>query len=63
MRINAESPAISGRRRGGYSEYHAPGGLGSRVDSALYQGYEVPPSYDRAFIAKLIVHGATREEA
>ena len=40
---------------------HAPGGLGVRIDSALYQGYEVPPFYD-SLVAKLIVHGASREE-
>jgi acetyl-CoA carboxylase biotin carboxylase subunit len=50
-------PASPGR----ISEYHAPGGLGVRIDSALYQGYEVPPFYD-SLVAKLIVHGATREE-
>jgi len=42
-------------------EYHAPGGLGVRVDSGLYSGYKVPPHYD-SMIAKLIVHGRTREE-
>jgi len=60
-RINAESPADFRPSPGRISEYHAPGGLGVRVDSALYQGYEVPPYYD-SLIAKLIVHGATREE-
>ncbi len=60
-RINAESPADFRPSPGRISEYHAPGGLGVRVDSALYQGYEVPPFYD-SLIAKLIVHGATREE-
>ena len=42
--------------------YHAPGGLGVRVDSALYAGYKVPPFYD-SLVAKLIVHGPTREQA
>jgi len=60
-RINAESPADFRPSPGRISEYHAPGGLGVRVDSALYQGYEVPPYYD-SLIAKLVVHGATREE-
>src|SRR5712691_2723356 len=60
-RINAESPEDFRPSPGRISEYHAPGGLGVRVDSALYQGYEVPPFYD-SLIAKLIVHGATREE-
>ncbi len=60
-RINAESPVDFRPSPGRISEYHAPGGLGVRVDSALYQGYEVPPFYD-SLIAKLIVHGATREE-
>ncbi|MCC7168300.1 MAG: acetyl-CoA carboxylase biotin carboxylase subunit, partial [Rhodospirillales bacterium] len=41
--------------------YHAPGGLGVRVDSALYSGYRVPPHYD-SMIAKLIVHGRNRNE-
>ncbi|MCY4189891.1 MAG: acetyl-CoA carboxylase biotin carboxylase subunit, partial [Rhodospirillaceae bacterium] len=43
------------------SDYHPPGGLGIRVDSGLYAGYSVPPHYD-SMIAKLIVHGATRNE-
>jgi acetyl-CoA carboxylase, biotin carboxylase subunit len=42
-------------------EYHAPGGLGVRVDSALYQGYDVPPYYD-SLISKLVIHGKTRSE-
>ena len=46
---------------GRVSDYHTPGGRGVRVDSALYSGYEVPPYYD-SMVAKLIVHGATREE-
>ena len=46
---------------GRITDYHAPGGLGVRVDSALYQGYAVPPYYD-SLIAKLIVHGASRNE-
>ena len=42
-------------------DYHAPGGLGVRVDSALYAGYDIPPYYD-SLIAKLIVHGKSRNE-
>jgi acetyl-CoA carboxylase biotin carboxylase subunit len=42
-------------------DYHPPGGLGVRVDSALYAGYSVPPYYD-SLISKLIVHGTTRNE-
>jgi acetyl-CoA carboxylase biotin carboxylase subunit len=60
-RINAESPLDFRPSPGRISEYHAPGGLGVRVDSALYQGYEVPPFYD-SLVAKLIAHAATREE-
>ena len=41
--------------------YHTPGGLGVRVDSALYDGYTIPPYYD-SLISKLIIHGATRTE-
>ena len=43
------------------TDYHAPGGLGVRVDSALYAGYRVPPYYD-SLVAKLIVHGRARNE-
>jgi acetyl-CoA carboxylase biotin carboxylase subunit len=46
---------------GRVTDYHAPGGLGVRVDSALYSGYQVPPNYD-SLIAKLIVHGTSRNE-
>ncbi len=60
-RINAEDPATFRPTPGRVSDYHAPGGLGVRVDSALYAGYLVPPHYD-SLIAKLIVHGATRNE-
>jgi acetyl-CoA carboxylase biotin carboxylase subunit len=60
-RINAENPADFRPSPGRVSEYHAPGGLGVRVDSALYQGYEVPPFYD-SLVAKLIVYGTSREE-
>jgi acetyl-CoA carboxylase biotin carboxylase subunit len=60
-RINAENPQDFRPSPGRVSEYHAPGGLGVRVESALYQGYEVPPFYD-SLVAKLIVYGASREE-
>jgi acetyl-CoA carboxylase, biotin carboxylase subunit len=60
-RINAESPDDFRPSPGRISEYHAPGGPGIRVDSGLYQGYEVPPYYD-SLIAKLIVYGRDREE-
>jgi acetyl-CoA carboxylase biotin carboxylase subunit len=60
-RINAEDPDTFRPSPGRISDYHAPGGLGVRVDSALYTGYSVPPHYD-SLIAKLIVHGATRNE-
>ena len=60
-RINAEDPVTFAPWPGRISEYHPPGGLGIRVDSGLYAGYSVPPYYD-SMIAKLIVHGATRNE-
>ena len=60
-RINAEDPVTFAPWPGRISEYHPPGGLGIRVDSGLYAGYAVPPYYD-SMIAKLIVHGATRNE-
>ena len=61
-RINAEDPETFMPSPGRVTEYHAPGGLGVRVDSALYQSYEVPPYYD-SLISKLIVHGKSRNEA
>jgi acetyl-CoA carboxylase, biotin carboxylase subunit len=60
-RLNAENPNDFRPSPGRISDYHAPGGLGVRVDSALYQGYVVPPYYD-SLIAKLIVRGRTRNE-
>ena len=51
-----------GRKRAGkILHYHTPGGLGVRVDSAVYQGYTIPPYYD-SLVGKLIVHGKTRGE-
>ena len=61
-RINAESPVTFMPSPGRVSEYHPPGGLGVRMDSGLYAGYSVPPNYD-SLIAKLIVHGANRNES
>ena len=60
-RINAEHPKTFIPSPGRITDYHAPGGLGVRVDSAIYSGYAVPPYYD-SLIAKLIVHGSTRNE-
>ncbi len=61
-RINAEDPDTFMPMPGKVKVYHAPGGLGVRVDSHLYAGYTVPPHYD-SMIAKVIVHAATREQA
>jgi acetyl-CoA carboxylase biotin carboxylase subunit len=61
-RINAEDPETFTPSPGRIEEFHAPGGLGVRVDSALYAGYSIPPYYD-SLVAKLIVHGRTRDEA
>jgi acetyl-CoA carboxylase, biotin carboxylase subunit len=58
-RINAENPLTFAPCPGRVTDYHAPGGLGIRVDSALYAGYTVPPYYD-SMIAKLVVHGPDR---
>ena len=61
-RINAEKLPNFAPSPGRISQYHAPGGLGVRMDSALYDGYRIPPYYD-SLIGKLIVHGRDREEA
>ena len=61
-RINAEDPNSFMPSPGTITEFHAPGGLGVRVDSHIYRGYRVPPYYD-SMIGKLIVHGETRDEA
>jgi acetyl-CoA carboxylase biotin carboxylase subunit len=61
-RITAEDPVTFRPSPGRIAEYHAPGGLGVRIDSALYSGYRVPPYYD-SMVAKLIVHGTSRNEA
>ncbi|MBV8972339.1 MAG: acetyl-CoA carboxylase biotin carboxylase subunit [Sphingomonadaceae bacterium] len=60
-RINAEDPATFAPSPGRVIDYHAPGGPGVRVDSALYAGYRIPPHYD-SLIAKLIVYGDDREQ-
>ncbi len=60
-RINAENPETFLPSPGRVTGYHTPGGLGVRIDSALYQGYKVPPNYD-SLVAKLIVHGGSRNE-
>ncbi|MCQ8782526.1 acetyl-CoA carboxylase biotin carboxylase subunit [Mangrovibrevibacter kandeliae] len=60
-RINAEDPRTFAPSPGQISYYHAPGGLGVRVDSGIYQGYSIPPFYD-SLIGKLIVTGRTRAE-
>jgi acetyl-CoA carboxylase, biotin carboxylase subunit len=61
-RITAEDPLSFTPSPGRVTAFHAPGGLGVRIDSALYAGYVVPSYYD-SLIAKLIVHGPTREDA
>jgi acetyl-CoA carboxylase biotin carboxylase subunit len=62
VRINAEKLPNFTPCPGRISQYHAPGGLGVRMDSALYDGYSIPPFYD-SLIGKLIVHGRDRPEA
>src|ERR1700757_3790481 len=58
-RINAESPVSFRPSPGKIVHYHPPGGLGVRIDSAVYAGYAIPPFYD-SLVGKLIVHGKTR---
>jgi len=60
-RINAENPKTFAPSPGLVTDFHAPGGLGVRLDSALYAGYTIPPYYD-SLIGKLIVHGRDRDE-
>jgi acetyl-CoA carboxylase, biotin carboxylase subunit len=60
-RINAEDPDTFVPMPGQITDYHAPGGLDVRIDSAIYSGYKVPPYYD-SLIAKLIVRGGNRNE-
>jgi acetyl-CoA carboxylase biotin carboxylase subunit len=61
-RINAENPRTFTPSPGRVTDFHAPGGLGVRLDSAVYAGYSIPPYYD-SLIGKLIVHGRDRAEA
>jgi acetyl-CoA carboxylase biotin carboxylase subunit len=60
-RINAENPFTFQPSPGTITQYHAPGGLGVRFDSAIYDGYRIPPYYD-SLAGKLIVHGRNRNE-
>ncbi|PIE09385.1 MAG: acetyl-CoA carboxylase biotin carboxylase subunit [Rhodobacterales bacterium] len=62
VRINAERLPDFAPCPGKITQYHAPGGLGVRIDSALYDGYSIPPYYD-SLIGKLIVHGPDRPAA
>jgi acetyl-CoA carboxylase, biotin carboxylase subunit len=62
VRINAEKLPNFAPCPGKVRMYHAPGGFGVRMDSALYSGYSIPPYYD-SLIGKLIVHGRDRPEA
>ncbi|MFV0408841.1 MAG: acetyl-CoA carboxylase biotin carboxylase subunit [Paracoccus sp. (in: a-proteobacteria)] len=62
VRINAEKLPNFSPCPGKITQYHAPGGLGVRMDSAIYDGYVIPPYYD-SLIGKLIVHGRDRQEA
>jgi acetyl-CoA carboxylase biotin carboxylase subunit len=61
-RVNAENPRTFTPSPGLVTDFHAPGGLGVRLDSALYTGYSIPPYYD-SLAGKLIVHGRDRAEA
>jgi acetyl-CoA carboxylase biotin carboxylase subunit len=60
-RVNAENPETFTPSPGTITDFHQPGGLGVRLDSAIYSGYKIPPYYD-SLIGKLIVHGRTRNE-
>ncbi|MFY0597459.1 MAG: acetyl-CoA carboxylase biotin carboxylase subunit [Cognatishimia sp.] len=62
VRLNAERLPNFAPCPGKITQFHAPGGLGVRMDSALYDGYSIPPYYD-SLIGKLIVHGRDRTEA
>ncbi len=61
IRINAEDPQTFMPSPGKITQFHAPGGLGVRFDSAIYAGYSIPPYYD-SMVGKLIVHGRNRDE-
>lgn len=60
-RVNAEHPETFAPSPGTVNTYHVPGGWGVRVDSHLYNGYQIPPHYD-SLVSKLVAHGRTREE-
>ena len=60
-RINAENPFTFQPSPGLITQFHTPGGLGVRFDSAIYAGYRIPPYYD-SLTGKLIVHGRSRNE-
>src|SRR5467141_3602854 len=60
-RVNAENPFTFQPSPGRITDFHAPGGLGVRMDSAAYSGYRIPPYYD-SLVGKLIVHGRSRNE-
>jgi acetyl-CoA carboxylase, biotin carboxylase subunit len=60
-RINAENAFTFQPSPGRITDFHAPGGLGVRMDSAAYSGYRIPPYYD-SLVGKLIVHGKSRNE-
>ena len=60
-RVNAEDPRTFAPSPGTIKDFHTPGGLGVRVDSAVYSGYRIPPYYD-SLIGKLVVHGRNRNE-
>ncbi len=62
VRINAENARTFVPSPGTVTDFHAPGGLGVRMDSTMYNGYSIPPYYD-SLIGKLIVHGRDRPEA
>ncbi|MBW8733494.1 MAG: acetyl-CoA carboxylase biotin carboxylase subunit, partial [Asticcacaulis sp.] len=62
VRINAENARTFVPSPGTVTDFHAPGGLGVRLDSAIYNGYTIPPYYD-SLVGKLIVHGRDRPEA
>ena len=61
-RINAVNPDNFTPSPGTINKYHQPGGFGIRIESAIYQGYKVPPHYD-SMIAKVISYGVNREES
>ncbi|HEY4274964.1 MAG TPA: acetyl-CoA carboxylase biotin carboxylase subunit, partial [Rhizomicrobium sp.] len=60
-RINAENPFTFRPSPGQITQFHTPGGLGVRFDSAIYSGYRIPPYYD-SLAGKLIVHARNRNE-